>query len=148
MYQDLPDTVTDMGMYLIDSCKNIVTLNLPRNGIMNAYNVVVNCQNLVDVKLPVFSYYESITYNVYDSNGDLVNEEPYDNYDVAYNAMPEGGYIETLYGNNIVVKSNYPRNTGDWGEYVAGCPKLERFISNESDNGLLFHTYDGCLYRT
>lgn len=142
-----PDSVTEMGMYLIDSCRNLVKVELPKNGIMNAYNVVSNCPNLIEVKLPVFSYYETIQYNVYDSDGVLVNEVPYDKYDVAYNAMPEGGYIQTLYGDNIVVNGNYPRNSTTNYEFVNGCPNLNKFILNESDNNLVFHEHDGCLYK-
>ncbi len=144
----IPDSVTVMGMYLIDSCRNLVRVNLPKNGIMNAYNVVINCQNVVEIKMPVFSYYETIKYNVYDENGILINEEPYDSYEVAHNAMPEGGYVETIYGENIVVNNGYPRQTTGWLEFIGGCNKLERFILNESDNRLTFHEYDGCLYKT
>lgn len=136
---DIPDTVVDFGSNLISKCDNLTRIKFGKLMDTSISDVVNNCQSLVSVQLPCFSYYESITYNVYNASNELVGS--YDNLSVAESAMPEGGSIETVYGNNVVVNETYH------AFFINDCSNLEEFIPNEHENMLVFEIDDNVIYK-
>ena len=136
---EFPDSVINFGSNLVTKCDNLTSIKFGKFMSTNKSDVVTNCGNLVSATLPCFSYYSSVTYNVYDANNELVGR--YDNITVAENETPEGGHIETVYGNNVVVNSTYHHF------FINNCPNLASFKENKDENELVISVYDDVIYK-
>lgn len=143
-----PDTViTALPMDTVASCQNLeyvklsklLDLNTSLTGGTDA--VIVSCNNLEEIVLPIFSYYDSIVYRVYDSGGTIVGD--YETEELARSEAEnyENATIEVINGENVIVNSNMPYR------YVLSCSKLRKFTLNDEDNGLIAAISDNSLYN-
>ena len=136
---EIPDTVETSYPNLISNCPNLTSVKFSKLMPTDVRGVVINCPNLTTVHLPCFSYYDSITYNVYDENNELIGNG-YTTIAMAESVMPEGGHIETVYGNNIIVNEAFD------GFFINECPNLVEFIEHTDENELLFNVTDNVIY--
>ena len=143
----LPDTITTLPKNTINFCQNLEHLVFPKyvnvNETLGIYECMVrDCASLIDVVLPVFSYYESITYDLYDAENNLVGT--YESYAIATSEMEANypdGHIEVVYGNNVIVNETMSPN------FLLGCRNLQRFIMREEDNETVACIYDNSVYN-
>ena len=134
-----PDTVETSYSNMISNCPNLESVKFGKIMSTDVSDVVKNCPNLTTVYLPCFSYYDSITYNVYNENNELVGEG-YTTMAMAESVMPEGGHIETVYGDNVVVNDSFN------SFFINECPNLVEFIEHSDENERLFNITDNVIY--
>lgn len=136
-----PDTVESMGFDVIYNCNNLTKVVFPRKFVLVVTTVtkryyIENCAMLNTIVCPVSSYYDNISYNVYDENNNLIGT--YSTELEATSNMPVGGHVE-FHGDNVVVNRNY-------GFIVNKAPSLVKFEFAEGDNGNECYIYNDCIY--
>lgn len=145
----LPDTIVNpLPMDMITSCQNLEYIKLPKmldldtslTGVTDS--VISNCNVLEEIVLPVFSYYDSIIYRLFDAEGNIIGDYESEELARSEGERYEGSYIEVIYGNNIIVNSNISYR------YMLSCPSLSKFALNDADNGMVAIISDNSLYNS